>query len=464
MSSEIGVLPIPEERIVKKWRLQPGKMFLIDLEQGRIIDDVELKQSLSQARPTAPGSRRRATSSTTCRPRAESRPPQASLLDTQQAFGYSQEDIKFILQPMATAAEEATGSMGNDSALPVLSDRNKPLYGYFKQLFAQVTNPPIDPIREEIVMSLTSFIGPKPNLLGIDETDPMLRLEVHHPVLSGGNLAKLVNIDKLTGGHFRALVLDMTYPAGQGAAGMEKALAKLRADAEKAVGKYNVLILSDRAVSRDRVAIPALLVCSGVHHHLVRHGLRTSTPVWWWTPARRAKFTISPCSPATAPRLVCPWLVFETLTDMAPALKVEAKEARKRFIKAINKGLLKVMSKMGISTYQSYCGAQIFEAIGLNSAFVGEYFSGTVQQRAGHRPGRGGGRKNSRMHRAAFGADPGARQRAGGRGRVRLAHARRGAHVDAGIHRQAAARHAHRQGRDLQGIRQAHQRSDEGAT
>jgi glutamate synthase (NADPH/NADH) large chain len=182
-----------------------------------------------------------------------------------------------------------------------------------------VTNPPIDPIREEIVMSLTSFIGPKPNLLGIDETDPMLRLEVQHPVLSGGNLAKLVNIDKLTGGHFRALVLDMTYPAGQGAAGMEKALAKsacLRR--ERAVGKYNVLILSDRAVDRATAwRFPALLACSGVHHHLVRNGLRTSAGLVVDTGSAREVHHFALLAGYGA-EAVCPWLAFETLADMAP--------------------------------------------------------------------------------------------------------------------------------------------------
>jgi len=404
MSSEIGVLPIPEERIVKKWRLQPGKMFLIDLEEGRIIDDAEIKQQLSSARPYRQWIEQTRYFLADLPAVDGKGAMRESLLDTQQAFGYSQEDLKFILQPMATAGEEATGSMGNDSALPVLSDRNKPLYGYFKQLFAQVTNPPIDPIREEIVMSLTSFIGPRPNLLGVDETDPMLRLEVHQPVLSSEDLAKLENIDKLTGKRFRALVLDITYPAKQGAAGMEKALAKLRADAEKAVGKYNVLILSDRAVSRDRIAIPALLACSGVHHHLVRNGLRTSAGLVVDTGSAREVHHFALLAGYGA-EAVCPWLAFETLADMAPALKLEAKEAKKRFVKAINKGLLKVMSKMGISTYQSYCGAQIFEAIGLNSAFVAEYFSGTASNVQGIGLAEVA-EETVRTHGEAFGADP----------------------------------------------------------
>jgi glutamate synthase (NADPH/NADH) large chain len=404
MSSEIGVLPIPEERIVKKWRLQPGKMFLIDLEQGRIIDDDEIKRQLSGARPYRQWLERTRYFLADLPEVEEERPLRESLLDTQQAFGYSQEDIKFILQPMASAGEEATGSMGNDAALPVLSNRNKPLYSYFKQLFAQVTNPPIDPIREEIVMSLTSFIGPKPNLLGVDETNPMLRLEVHQPVLSEEDLAKLVHIDKLTGKRFRALVLDITYPVKQGAAGMEKALAKLRRDAEKGVGKYNVLILSDRAVSRQRVAIPALLACSAVHHHLVRNGLRTSAGLVVDTGSAREVHHFALLAGYGA-EAICPWLAYETLAELAPSLKLEAKEAKKRFVKAIDKGLLKVMSKMGISTYQSYCGAQIFEAVGLNSDFVAEYFTGTASNVEGIGLAEVA-EEAVRVHREAFGADP----------------------------------------------------------
>jgi glutamate synthase (NADPH/NADH) large chain len=407
MASETGVLPIPEEKIVKKWRLQPGKMFLIDLEQGRIIDDMELKNGLSSAKPYQEWIEKSRYFLADLPAVDAKQPLTESLLDLQQAFGYTQEDIKFQLQPMATAGEEAIGSMGNDAALSVLSDKNKPLYNYFKQLFAQVTNPPIDPIREEIVMSLTSFIGPKPNLLGIDETDPPLRLEVTQPVLSGEDLAKLKEIDKLTGGRYRALVLDITYPAKAGAEAMEKAMSALCEAAEGAVGKgYNILILSDRNVSRERVAIPALLATSGVHHHLVRKGLRTSTGLVVDTGSAREVHHFALLAGYGA-EAVCPWLAFETLADIAPSLpgNVDAKEAKKRFIKAINKGLLKVMSKMGISTYQSYCGAQIFEAVGLASDFVAKYFTGTASNVQGI------GLKEVaeealRTHREAFSDDP----------------------------------------------------------
>ncbi len=382
MASEMGVLDIPQHKIVKKWRLQPGKMFLIDLQAGRIVDDAELKQQLATAKPyrqwinqsryflddlpVVPGK-------TTLK---------ESLLDTQQAFGYSQEDLKFILAPMASAGKEEIGSMGNDAALPVLSNKNRSLYDYFHQLFAQVTNPPIDPIREEIVMSLTSFIGPRPNLLGVDETDPPLRLEVHQPVLSNEDMDKLRDISKLTQRRYKSLVLDMTYPATQGAKGCEAAIKSLCAATDKAVADgYNVLILSDRAVSSKRVAIPALLACAAVHHHLIREGLRTSAGLVVDTGSAREVHHFALLAGYGA-EAVCPWLAFETVATMDSYLPegLTSKEANKRFIKAINKGLLKVMSKMGISTYQSYCGAQIFEAIGLNAEFIEKYFTGTATQ------------------------------------------------------------------------------------
>jgi len=407
MASEMGVLDIPQAKIVKKWRLQPGKMFLIDMQAGRIVDDAELKKQLATAKPYRKWidkSRYFLDDLPATKARTELN---ASLLDTQQAFGYSQEDLKFIMAPMAAAGEEATGSMGNDSALPVLSNKSKVLYNYFKQLFAQVTNPPIDPIREEIVMSLTSFIGPKPNLLGIDETNPPLRLEAHQPVLSNEDLAKLRDIAKLTGKKYQSLVLDITYPVSKGADGCEAALKALCKAAEKAVKDgRNVLILSDRAVSRDRVAIPALLACSGVHHHLVRAGLRTSTGLVVDTGSAREVHHFALLAGYGA-EAVCPWLAFETLDgmgDMLPA-GVTSYEVHKRFIKAINKGLLKVMSKMGISTYQSYCGAQIFEAIGLNAAFVEKYFTGTATQIEGIGLAEVA-EEAVRTHQDAFGRDP----------------------------------------------------------
>ena len=410
MASEMGVLDIPQHKIVKKWRLQPGKMFLVDLQAGRIVDDAELKQQLSTAKPY-----RKWIDQSRCflddLPMTDSkgavnRAP-IPLLDMQQAFGYSQEDLKFILAPMAAAGKEEIGSMGNDAALPVLSNRSRSLYDYFHQLFAQVTNPPIDPIREEIVMSLTSFIGPRPNLLGVDETDPPLRLEVHQPVLSNEDMAKLHNIGKLTQGRFKSLVLDITYPAAQGAKGCEAALKALFTATDKAVADgYNVLILSDRTVSGRRVAIPALLACAAVHHHLIREGMRTSAGLVVDTGSAREVHHFALLAGYGA-EAVCPWLAFETVASMLGQLPegLTGKEANKRFIKAINKGLLKVMSKMGISTYQSYCGAQIFETIGLNAEFIEKYFTGTATQIEGI--GLSMVAEEALLtHRKAFGNDP----------------------------------------------------------
>ncbi|MBI1174225.1 MAG: glutamate synthase large subunit [Sideroxydans sp.] len=407
MASEMGVLDIPQHKIVKKWRLQPGKMFLIDMEAGRIVDDAELKTQLATAKPYRQWiEQSRYFLSDLPGGKSKSVAPD-NLLDIQQAFGYTQEELKFILAPMAAAGEEATGSMGNDAALPVLSSKSKVLYNYFKQLFAQVTNPPIDPIREEIVMSLTSFIGPKPNLLGIDETDPPLRLEVQQPVLTNEDMAKLRNIDRLTQGRYKSLVLDITYPAEEGAKGCKKALAALcKAAAKATTSGYNVLILSDRTVSRGQVAIPALLACSSVHHHLVGKGLRTSAGLVVDTGSARETHHFALLAGYGA-EAVCPWLAYDSIASLNGFLPkgLSAADADKRFIKAVNKGLLKVMSKMGISTYQSYCGSQIFEAIGLNAGFVADYFPGTATQIEGI------GLKEVaeeavRTHQAAFGNDP----------------------------------------------------------
>ncbi len=402
MASEMGVLTFPEERIVKKWRLQPGRMFLIDMEQGRIIDDAEVKDQLAQAKPYREWIAQSRTHLSEL-PKAEAKLTLNSpLLDVQQAFGYTQEDVKYILQPMSANGEEATGSMGNDSALPVLSNKPKVLYNYFKQLFAQVTNPPIDPIREELVMSLVTFIGPKPNLLGIDETNPPPRLEASQPVLLPEELEQLRNIENLTHGRYRSLVLDMTYPVAQGKDGMAAAIDALCAAAEKSVRDgYNLLILSDRSVSSERLAIPALLATGAVHHHLVKGGLRTNTGLVIDTGSARETHHFALLGGYGA-EAVCPWLAFESIASLHAA---DAKDAQKKFVKGVGKGLYKIMSKMGISTYQSYCGAQIFEAIGLNSAFIAKYFAGTASKIEGIGLNEVA-EEALRQHQAAFGADP----------------------------------------------------------
>jgi len=375
MGSECGCLPVPEEKIVKKWRLQPGKMFLVDLEKGRIIDDQEVKETLAGARPYAEWIERIRVKLDEVD--TEKTPPLKSavaLLDRQQAFGYTQEDLKFQLLPMAQAGEEPVGSMGNDASLAVLSARNKSLYQYFKQLFAQVTNPAIDPIREELVTSLVSFIGPKPNLLGIDEMNPPLRLEVSQPVLDFFEMEKVRYIERYTGGKFRSLELDITYPVAWGKEAIEARLASLAAQAEDAVRSgTSIIIVSDRLVDRERVAIPALLALSAIHQHLVNKGLRTSTGLVVETGSAREVHHFALLGGYGA-EAVHPYLALETILAASP----DKPKAVKNYVKAVGKGLKKVMSKMGISTYMSYTGAQIFEAIGLAHALVDKYFTGTA--------------------------------------------------------------------------------------
>ena len=412
MASESGVLPIPEHKIVRKWRLQPGKMFLIDLEQGRMVDDEELKATLAHSKPYKQwieNLRIKLDDIEAAAAPAVAAPADngLSLLDRQQAFGFTQEDIKFLMSPMAMNGEEATGSMGNDSPLAVLSNKNKPLYNYFKQLFAQVTNPPIDPIREAIVMSLVSFIGPKPNLLDINQVNPPMRLEVSQPVLNGADMQKLRNIEAYTQGKFRSYTLDITYPLTWGHEGVEAKLASLCAEAVDAIksGK-NIIIVSDRNVNATQVAIPAALALSAVHQHLVKEGLRTTAGLVVETGSAREVHHFAVLAGYGA-EAVHPYLAIETLAELSAGLKgdLSFEKAVYNYTKAIGKGLSKIMSKMGVSTYMSYCGAQLFEAIGLNRATIAKYFTGTASQVEGM-----GvfeiAEEALRMHRAAFGDDP----------------------------------------------------------
>ncbi|WP_374437387.1 glutamate synthase-related protein [Inhella sp.] len=408
LASESGVLPIPENKIVKKWRLQPGKMFLIDFEQGRIVEDDELKAQLASSRPYRQWIEnvRIKLDGIDVSP-AEPAVFEDSLLDRQQAFGYTQEDIKFLLSPMAATGEEGIGSMGNDSPLAVLSDKNKPLYNYFKQLFAQVTNPPIDPIREAIVMSLNSFIGPKPNLLDINAINPPVRLEVEQPVLSFEDMARLRDIARHTHGKFKSYELDITYPVEWGKEGVEAKIASLCAevvDAQKS--GHNIILITDRKANRGQVAIPALLALSAIHHHLVREGLRTTVGLVVETASAREVHHFAVLAGFGA-EAVHPYLAMETLVSLHKELPgdLSAEKALYNYTKAIGKGLSKIMSKMGISTYMSYCGAQIFEAVGLQKVLVDKYFRGTPTQVGGI-----GifevAEEALRMHRAAYGDDP----------------------------------------------------------
>ncbi|MFZ3028414.1 glutamate synthase-related protein [Rhodoferax sp.] len=410
MASESGVLPFPESKIVRKWRLQPGKMFMIDLEQGRMVDDEELKSTLANSKPYKQwieNLRIRLDDVQGGGEPASAAESEGTLLDRQQAFGYTQEDLKFLIAPMAANGEEAIGSMGNDSPLAVLSDKNKPLYNYFKQLFAQVTNPPIDPIREAIVMSLVSFVGPKPNLLDINQVNPPMRLEVSQPVLNFSDMAKLRDIAKHTHGKFHSYTIDITYPLTWGREGVEAKLASLCAEAVDAIKNgNNILIISDRGMSAAQVAIPALLALSAIHQHLVREGLRTTAGLVVETGTAREVHHFGVLAGYGA-EAIHPYLAMETLASICKDLPgdLSADKAIYNYVKAVGKGLSKIMSKMGVSTYMSYCGAQLFEAIGLSTDTIDKYFTGTPSKVEGIGVFQIA-EEAIRMHKAAYGADP----------------------------------------------------------
>ncbi len=409
LASEAGALPVPEEKIVRKWRLQPGRMLLIDLEEGRIVSDDEIKHEIATRHPY-----RKWLDNTQLileelkpvEPRALRR--DVSLLDRQQAFGYTQEDLKLLMAPMATTAQEAIGSMGTDTPIAAMSDRPKLLYDYFKQNFAQVTNPPIDPIREELVMSLVSFIGPRPNIFDLVGSSRKKRLEVRQPVLTNADLEKIRSIGH-TEDRFDTKTIDITYSVTEGAEGMPAAIERLCERAEAAVaGGYNIIVLSDRQIGPDRIDIPTLLATAAVHHHLIRKGLRTSVGLVVESGEPREIHHFC-CLAGYGAEAINPYLAFDTLIDMHRKgqfpPEVDEQEVVTRYIKSIGKGILKVMSKMGISTYQSYCGAQIFDAVGLSSEFVDKYFTGTattiegigLEQMCA---------ETVRRHRDAFGEDP----------------------------------------------------------
>ncbi|WP_376802642.1 glutamate synthase large subunit [Candidatus Raskinella chloraquaticus] len=384
MSSEMGALPIEESRIIHKWRLQPGRMLLIDLEKGRIIDDEEVKKELASQHPYRDILDRTQIILEEM-PAMEASGPRAksALLDLQQAFGYTQEDVKLLMAPMATTGQEAVGSMGTDTPISALSSKSKLLYTYFKQNFAQVTNPPIDPIREEMVMSLVSFIGPRPNVFDTHKLWDEKRLEVRQPILSNEDLEKIRGISEMAENHFMTVTLDITYAADKGAAGMAEALQRVCEKAERFVvnEERNIIILSDRLVGPGRIPIPALLATAGVHHHLIRKGLRTSVGLVVETGEAREVHHFC-CLAGYGAEAINPWLAFDTMRDIQRRgelpPEVDGDEVVRRYIKSVGKGILKVMSKMGISTYQSYCGAQIFDALGLSQELVDRFFYGTA--------------------------------------------------------------------------------------
>ncbi len=378
MASEAGVLPVKPEDVRVKGRLQPGKMLLVDLVEGRIISDQEIKHSMATRRPYADWLKRyQVTLDELPEPARVYGSDHATILRRQRAFGYTDEDLRLLMTPMAQGGEEPIGSMGTDTPLACLSDKAQPLFNYFKQLFAQVTNPPIDPIREEMVMSLVSYIGTERNIL--DETPEHCHtLKLPHPILTNRDLEKL---RRLSQGDFLAMTLPTLFRAADGAKGLERALDDLCRSASRAMRSgYTLLILSDRGVDAEYAPIPSLLALAAVHNHLVREETRTQVAliIESGEPREVMHYALLIGYGASA---VNPYLAFETLDELVidrrlPE-KITVEAAAANYIKAINKGLLKVFSKMGISTLQSYRGAQVFEAIGLNKQFVARYFTGT---------------------------------------------------------------------------------------
>ncbi|AHB49466.1 glutamate synthase [Hyphomicrobium nitrativorans NL23] len=411
MASEAGVIVVPEEKIVRKWRLQPGKMLLIDLEKGAIVSDEELKAELASNHPYEAWVKQNqilVSDLPLAKGTAAPKSRNVALLDLQQTFGYTQESLKFLMTPMGATGQEAIGSMGNDSPISAMSSKSKLLHTYFKQNFAQVTNPPIDSIREELVMSLVSFIGPRPNILDLEGTSKTKRLEVAQPILTNEDLERIRQIGEVRDNHFASITIDITYSVDGGPDGMGPAVDVICAEAEEAVrsNRYNIIILSDRLTGPDRVPIPSLLATSAVHHHLIRQGLRTSVGLVVETGEAHEVHQFCTLAGYGA-EAINPYLAFDTLAGMAPSLgsDLKADDVTKKYIKAVGKALLKVMAKMGISTYQSYCGAQIFDAVGLRTTFVRKYFTGTHTQIEGVGL-REIARETFDRHAAAFGNAP----------------------------------------------------------
>ncbi len=380
MASEVGVLDIPPERVLQKGRLQPGRMFLVDTAQRRIVSDDELKERVAREQPYAQWLAQHLVKLEELpEPTNVIEPDHETVLRRQEAFGYTAEDVRILLNPMAEAGTEPIGSMGNDAPLAVLSEKPQVLYNYFKQLFAQVTNPPVDAIREEIIMAVETAIGPEGNLL---EATPASahQLSLPTPVLRNVELEKLRSLDgKAASRGFSSITLPMLFKVKDGGAGLRKAIEDLRWSTSEAIAEgRNIIILSDRGHDEEHAPIPALLAVAAVQHHLLREGTRTRVGIVLETgePREVHHFALLIGYGASA---VNPYLAFETLHDQIRLgmIKGPPDAAEKKYVKAINKGIVKVISKMGISTIQSYHGAQVFEAVGLNQDFIDEYFTWT---------------------------------------------------------------------------------------
>jgi glutamate synthase (NADPH) large chain len=382
-ASETGVIDVPAEDVVAKGRLHPGKLFVVDIDAGRIVSDGEIKASLAARHPYGDWLAERVVKIEDLPDKSPRVPRVEPLRAKQLAFGWSEEDLRILLAPMARDAAEPTGSMGNDVALAVLSDKRPPLFNYFKQLFAQVTNPAIDPIRESVVMSLQACVGPEINLLGETE-DHCHQLVMSQPILRNAECERLRQVDHDV---FASRTIDITWPVESGPHGMERRLTEICQEASDRVRDHvTVLILSDRNIGAERAPIPSLLATSAIHHHLVREGTRLRCGLVVETGEAREVHHIA-CLIGYGASAVNPYVMFESLSALHREGRLpeemEQLEGEQRLIKAIGKGLLKVLSKMGISTIRSYTGAQIFEAIGLDPGLVDRHFTGTPSRVGG---------------------------------------------------------------------------------
>jgi glutamate synthase (ferredoxin) len=383
MASEVGVLDVPPQDVLVKERLHPGRIFLVDTAKGRIVDDEEIKRELAAQHPYREWLDAHLIDIDDLPPARAEQPEHETVFKRQQAFGYTQEDLRFLIAPMATNGEEPVGSMGTDTALAVLSDKPRLLYEYFKQLFAQVTNPPLDAIREELVTDMGSTIGPERNLLKA-EPESCQQIKIKYPIIHNEHVAKLRHLPPDSA--FRSTTLTMLFDPEKGGAALADAMTDLCGRASDAVAAgFNILILSDRGVGPRLAPIPSLLATAGVHHHLVREGTRTRCALVVESGDAREVHHVSLLVGYGA-GVVNPYVAFETIDDMIAhgmLTGIDRDKAITHYIKALNKGVLKVMSKMGISTLQSYCGAQIFEAIGLSAEFIDKYFTHTMSRVGG---------------------------------------------------------------------------------
>ncbi len=377
LSSEMGVLDVPPKKVKKRWRLEPGKLFLIDLEKKKIVQNDELKKKYASKYKYESYLKKNQVFLTEMTNSEKNEfLSENNLKKYQLAFGYTKEDISFFIDPISSSGTEPIGSMGTDTPISLLCERPKLLYSYFKQCFAQVTNPPIDPIREELVMSLNISLGPKPNIFSHPENNNCFRLELDQPILTNEDINSIINIDKSTNGKLKSAVIDVLFKNSDDSNELESAIEKICNEAKSQIinGK-NILILSDKNISNDYVPIPTLLAASAVHHFLIKEGLRMKISLVVETGEARELHHFAVLA-GYGVEAINPYLVFNTISNLVG--EAGYKKAQENFIKASGKAILKIMSKMGISTLKSYCGAQIFDAIGISEEVIDRYFCGTA--------------------------------------------------------------------------------------